>query len=165
MQHINLDYITIGDRRYAIELLNPLEAIELGFRAISQFGPFLGECISKGDMSELAAVIDGELDSASLHTLHNTLGPLLRAFNTLDSKTATDMFQEAIARCYTPGNDALRDDTIFNQWFQRFPRDMYLLGIKALHRLLRDFFMNPLATNASGLNVNAKESSTMTASQ
>lgn len=44
---MNLDYIEIDDRRYAIDLFNPIDAISWGSRALAVFG----SALTKGDLS------------------------------------------------------------------------------------------------------------------
>ncbi len=148
----NIDVIYVGERQYAVELLNPLDGIELGGRALTLFGPFLGKLLAGGNLEALAALnfekVDPENGGPELRAL---LGTMLQACGDLGGRAATDMLVEVIRRCYTPENEPLDDAAAFNNWFKRYPGDMFPLGFAALRRLVRDFFTSPLVTATSGL--------------
>lgn len=96
MNESNLDFIDIEGRRYGINLLAPLEALEWTTRFMTIQG-------------------------------------------TKDSTVLNGMLKDALARCYTPENEELKNQVVFNSWFRKHPEDMLTLGMQAAHRLAQDF--------------------------
>ena len=109
---------------YRFEALNPLEAMRFGNRVFKVFGPALLSLASaKKDGGEMAG--EGVLAS---------LAPALSEM------------EEALRRCYTPQNEALRDEVVFNRWFMEHPDQLYGAGLLAVWHLVKDFFPKTLAT-------------------
>ena len=68
---------------------------------------------------------------------------------------ASDLMQDAIARCWTPKNEKLSDLAAFNKWFQEHPGDLFQLGMKAAFEVARDFLPKPLVTKLESLEQTA----------
>lgn len=131
MREMNLDYISIGAHRYALEKLNPMDAITWGNRVLAVVGPTLGglvdACSDKGNFAKSFQGI----------------------FASYNSTEASNLMLEALRQCYTPQNESLADDAVFNKWFKEHPGDLYHLGVMAVYELVKDFFPNQLVTIAN----------------
>ncbi len=118
---------------YRFETLNPLEAVRFGNRVFKVFGPaLLSLAAAKKDDGEAAG--EGVLAA---------LAPALSGFD--DDKVSL-LIEEALRRCYTPQNEALRDEVVFNRWFMEHPDQLYGAGLLAVWHLVKDFFPKTLAT-------------------
>ncbi len=115
------------------EALNPLEAMRFGTRVFKVFGPALLSLASaKKDGGEMA----GE----------GVLASLAPALSEMDEDKVSLLVEEALRRCYTPQNEALRDEVVFNRWFMEHPDQLYGAGLLAVWHLVKDFFPKTLAT-------------------
>ena len=104
---------------YRFEALNPLEAVRFGNRVFKVFGPAAGE---------------------------GMLAALAPALSEVDDDKVSLLIEEALRRCYTPQNEALRDEVVFNRWFMEHPDQLYGAGLLAVWHLVKDFFPKTLAT-------------------
>lgn len=152
MRDANIDFISVGGKRYALDLLNPLDGIAWGNRALSLFGPALGKIVNAVDFASLQ---DIDLVKMGLMEvggrLQNLLSITLTSCGEMKSSEVTAIMTEAIQRCYTPQNEALADMAVFNRWFREHPGDLYPLGVSALMRLVKDFFPSLPATARGAL--------------
>lgn len=150
MKHLNIAPVIAGEHRYMLELLNPLEGIAWGNRALTLFGPALGKALAAVDFKALEGL---DLTQDGLVEVGAKMqGMLISSFSSLgelDSEKVTAIMTEAIQRCYTPENESLVDQTVFNRWFREYPGDLYPLGVMALYHLVKDFFPKQLVTGAS----------------
>ena len=64
----------------------------------------------------------------------------------MDVDKVSLLVEEAHRRCYTPQNEALRDEVVFNRWFMEHPDQLYGAGLLAVWHLVKDFFPKTLAT-------------------
>lgn len=152
MNNTNMTFISIGSNRYAIDMLNPLDAISWGNRALALFGPALGKVVSSIDFEKLQGLDLSAMGLAEVGgKLQSFISATLASCGELKAGEATAMMTEALQRCYTPQNEPLADAAVFNRWFREHPGDLYPLGIMALVRLVKDFFPSQLATVASAL--------------
>lgn len=134
-----LGFITVGDNRYAVEKLNPLEAIAFGNRVLRVAGPALGnmyEAVREG----------GDFGSV-----------FCTAFAAYESAEVTALMTDALARCYTPRNEPMSNQVVLNSWFREHPGDLYHLGVRAMYELVKDFFPKQLATIASACKTIASD--------
>ena len=115
---------------YRFEALNPLEAVRFGNRVFKVFGPAL--------LSLAAAKKDGAETAGE--------GMLAAALSEVDDDKVSLLIEEALRRCYTPQNEALRDEVVFNRWFMEHPDQLYGAGLLAVWHLVKDFFPKTLAT-------------------
>ncbi len=132
MNHTGLGSFSLDGVMYRFETLNPLEAVRFGNRVFKVFGPAL--------LSLAAAKNDGE---AAGEGVLAALAPALSGFD--DDKVSL-LIEEALRRCYTPQNEALRDEVVFNRWFMEHPDQLYGAGLLAVWHLVKDFFPKTLAT-------------------
>ena len=133
MNHTGLGSFSLDDVMYRFETLNPLEAVRFGNRVFKVFGPaLLSLAAAKKDDGEAAG--EGVLAA---------LAPALSGFD--DDKVSL-LIEEALRRCYTPQNEALRDEVVFNRWFMEHPDQLYGAGLLAVWHLVKDFFPKTLAT-------------------
>jgi len=127
----DIGFIIIGDNRYAIDKLPPFQAIEWGNRILSVLGPTIGgvmEAIS--DDGNPAAAFQG-------------------AFGQYKSAEASQIMRDAMKRCYTPQNESLGNEAVFNSWFREHSGDLFHLGVMAVWELTRDFLPKQLITFAT----------------
>ena len=157
MIHANVAFIPLGGNRYAVELLNPIDAISWGNRALALFGPSLGKIVGSIDFDKIQSI---DLITMGLAEVAGKLqGLVSMAFAScgeLKSDAVTALMTEAIQRCYTPQNEALSDMAVFNRWFREHPGDLYPLGVMALVHLVKDFFPSRLVTAASEFQARTK---------
>lgn len=150
MNNANISFVMLGKHKYAMDLLNPIEAIGWGNRALSLFGPSLGKIFESIDFKGMEEL---ELDKTGLAglaaKLQGLIGKTLASCGELKSEEVSAMMNEAIKRCYTPQNEPLGDEAVFNRWFREHPGDLYPLGCMALVHLVKGFFPKQLVTNAS----------------
>ncbi len=133
MNHTGLGSFSLDGVMYRFETLNPLEAVRFGNRGVKVFGPaLLSLAAAKKDDGEAAG--EGVLAA---------LAPALSGFD--DDKVSL-LIEEALRRCYTPQNEALRDEVVFNRWFMEHPDQLYGAGLLAVWHLVKDFFPKTLAT-------------------
>ena len=142
MRSANFDSIVVNGRRYTVDLLNPIDAISWGNRALGLFGPLLASVVTVADINKISSVAD--LAGADMGEAWATFGPIissaLASCGKLESASASQMMTEAIQQCYTPKNESLADVAVLNSHFREYPQDMFQLGVMALFRLVRDFF-------------------------
>lgn len=156
MSNTNMTFIGIGSNRYAIDMLNPMDAISWGNRALALFGPALGKVVSSIDFEKLHGLDLSAMGLAEVGgKLQSLISSALASCGELKAGEATAMMTEALQRCYTPQNEPLADTTVFNGWFRQHPGDLYPLGAMALVRLVKDFFPSQLVTAASALGKSA----------
>ena len=157
MNQSNISFISVGGKRYAIDLLNPIEAISWGNRALSLFGPSLGKIVNSIDFGKVQGI---DLNAMGLSDVFGKLQGLIAAsFSScgeIDSEKASSLMNEALQRCYTPQNESLGDVAVFNRWFRENPGDLYPLGVMALVYLVKDFFPSQLVTAASAFQEKMK---------
>ena len=156
MNSTNMTFIGIGSNLYAIDMLNPMDAISWGNRALALFGPALGKVVSSIDFEKLQGLDLAAMGMAeTFEKLQSLIGSALASCGELKGAEATAIMTEALQRCYTPQNESLADETVFNRWFREHPGDLYPLGVMALVRLVKDFFPSQLVTAASALGKSA----------
>lgn len=131
MQEANLSFITVNTRRYAIDKLNPLDAVAWGNRVISAIGPSFGG---------LADAFNED---------KNMPASFAKALSSFNHEEVTKLLQDAYQHVYTPENESLADMAVFNAWFRKYPGDLYQVGVMAVYELVKDFFPSQLATAAS----------------
>ena len=157
----NLKFIDFGGHKYAVELLNPLEGITWGHRAMSLLSPALGSLLTSANLSALMELdVEGDDFTENLAAIQPLLGELFNAYGKLGGDEVSALLTEALQRCYTPRNESLADMSVFNRWFQENPGDLFTLGIIALFHLVKGFFPKPLVTGMSGFPMMEKENRT-----
>lgn len=141
MNLINLDYISVGEHRYAINLFNPLDGLEWGNRVLALLGPGAGTLIEQKACRDLQNQA-GRPDkgTAVFDAVISRLGIVLAGLDALHGKALGLLQKEAIMRCCTPSNKPLNNPGVFYAWFRQHPGDLHQLGWVALYRLVRDFF-------------------------
>lgn len=125
--------IKIGDNIYTCNMLNPMDALEFGMRAVAVVSPALNGIVE-------ASKTEGD-----------PLRVVTELAKVLKDKEATPLLKEALAQCFTPTNKSLGDEVEFNRWFREHPGDLFHLGALALYHLVKDFFPSQLATMASAM--------------
>ncbi len=133
MNHTGLGSFSLDGVIYRFEALNPLEAVRFGNRVFKVFGPAL--------LSLAAAKKDGAETAGE-----GVLAALAPALSEVDDDKVSLLIEEALRRCYTPQNEALRDEVVFNRWFMEHPDQLYGAGLLAVWHLVKDFFPKTLAT-------------------
>ncbi|MBS6142254.1 MAG: hypothetical protein KH745_06615 [Bilophila sp.] len=133
MNHTGLGSFSLDGVIYRFEALNPLEAVRFGNRVFKVFGPAL--------LSLAAAKKDGAETAGE-----GVLAALAPALSEVDDDKVSLLIEEALRRCYTPRNEALRDEVVFNRWFMEHPDQLYGAGLLAVWHLVKGFFPKTLAT-------------------
>lgn len=128
MNTTGIAYITVGGNRYAIEKLAPLEAVTWGNRVFALIAPALGDLFD-----------DSVSRSAGFRAV----------FSAYDSEAVSRLMTDALRHCYTPGNEPLSNEAVFNTWFRAHPGDLYELGLLAVWELARDFLPSRFASMAN----------------
>jgi hypothetical protein len=150
MNHANIAFVSVGGKRYAVDLLNPIDAISWGNRALALFGPALGKLFGSIEFDKLEGI---DLEKMGLMEVAGRVQSLvslaLASCGEIKAGEVSDMMTGAVQRCYTPQNESLGDMAVFNSWFRENPGDLYPLGVMALVRLVKDFFPSQLVTAAS----------------
>lgn len=158
MRDMNLDTITLGPHRYALEKLNPMDAFEWGPRALALFGPSLGKILESVNMDALTGL---DFKSMSLADVAGKVQSLVASTMTscgeLKCAEVSAMLRDAVQRCYTPENESLADMAVFNRWFRDHPGDLFPLGALALVHLVKDFFPSQLVTGLIGFLKKAQQ--------
>ena len=150
MNNANISFMSVGGKRYAVDLLNPIDAISWGNRALALFGPALGKVVASIDFDELEGIDLAKMKLMEVASkLQGLVSMALASCGELKAKEVSDIMQEAIQRCYTPQNERLGNMEVFNRWFKEHPGDLYPLGVMALVYLVKDFFPSQLVTAAS----------------
>ena len=141
MNYANMDSITVNNRKYSIDLLNPMEAIAWSSRAASLFLPLLEQVAAGIDWKGLAGLdLEDKNSAALMEKLQGAAAAIFGSCGKIKSKETSDMMNEAIQRCYTPENEPLANMEVYNRHFREYPEDLLILGMMAIGRLVRDFF-------------------------
>ena len=157
MKDANIAFMHVGGKRYAVDLLNPIDAIAWGNRALALFGPSLGKIVNSIEFDTIQGIDLATMGAVEvMGKLQGLVAMALASCGELKSGEVTELMTEAIKRCYTPQNEALSDMALFNRWFRENPGDLYPLGVMALVHLVKDFFPSQLVTAASGFQAKAR---------
>lgn len=132
---MNLAKIQVGDNHYAIDPLPPMDALEFGPKAAKVLSPTMSGIME----------ITNNADNSSLGKSINVM------FANIDPKETAALMREAVGQCWTPKNQSLKDETVFNIWFMEHPNDLYELGLRAIYILAKPYFPKALATMATSL--------------
>lgn len=138
----NIIRIKIEDRIYAVQRFNPLEGMEYGAAIAAVLSPSLGASIGAAQEKDYAKTAMVALSAALKEP---NIAPLLK---------------RALGQCFTPQNESLSDEAVFNQYFMKFPQDMFELGVQAAWVLVKDFFPNRLRTLLDGFQIPSNLSGT-----
>lgn len=156
MNQANMTFITVGGKRYALDLLNPIDAIAWGNRALALFGPSLGKIVNSIEFDKLQGIDLANMGLMEVAGKVQTLISMaLTSCGELKAAEVSAIMTEALQRCYTPQNESLGDTAVFNKWFKEHPGDLYPLGVMALVHLVKDFFPSQLVTAASSFRKKA----------
>ena len=118
--------IQIEDRAYSCRRFNSFDCVTWGDR-LRGILPALRAAVEDDDPAQFAAALVPSLKDGSLTTL----------------------LKQAIGQCFTPENQSLADEAVFNAWFSKYPGDMLALGARAIPILVSDYLPSLLATAAS----------------
>ena len=122
--------ITIGDKVYTVNKLNPMDGLEFGMEVVGVVSPSMG------------GVLEATREGGDPSKVFVELGKALK------DKSAAGILKKALAQCYTPESESLEDIVVFNRWFQAHPGDMFHLAVMATWNLVKDFLPSQLATMA-----------------
>ena len=166
MNNANIAFLSVGGKRYAVELLNPIDAIAWGNRVLALFGPALGKIVGVIDFEKLEGIDLSNMGVMKVAgKLQSLVSMTLASCGELKAKEVSDIMQEVIQRCYTPRNESLGDMAVFNRWFKEHQGDLYPLGIMALVYLVKDFFPSQLVTAASAFQARLTSAETEASTQ
>lgn len=150
MNAANMRQFRVGNNQYAIDLLNPLEAITWGNRVMALLGPAIGNIVVSVDFETISGI---DLRKMEMSEVFGKWQPVIAtAMASCGAVRADDisrLMAEATQRCHTPRNEALSDAAVFNSWFRENPGDIYPVGVMAIYHLVKDFFPSQLVTVAS----------------
>lgn len=123
--------ITVDGRTYSVEKFNPLEGMEFGMNVLAIISPALGGIVEMGKDGGDAAKVGAELTKA------------------ISNPAFTPLLKKVFAQCFTPTNERLADELVFNKHFIAYPSDMFQLGLRATWVLVKDFLPPSIVSTAS----------------
>lgn len=128
---MNQTKIQVGDNRYSIEALAPMDALTFGIKVSKLLG------------STAEGVIAITQNKGSLgEAIKNMVAGL-------DAKQAEELIKTALGQCWTHKNQPLRDEAVFNIWFMEHPHDLFELAGRAVYMLAKPYFPKALTTYAT----------------
>lgn len=130
--------VEVGGSRYSVQKMNPMDALDFGVRVMTVVSPALGGIME--------AVKEGGSAERDLPAFFSSLQSALSGGN------AAAILKEALRRCFTPQNEGLADDVVFDKWFREHPGDMFPLAARAVWELVKDFLPPTLITRAAGIS-------------
>ena len=133
--------VKVGENVYPLQKMNPMEGMEYGMKVLAAVSP------------SFAGIYEAVKDGGEYEKVFFELS------KTLQQSDFTPLLKTAYGQCFTPQNESLADEVIFNRWFRDNPGDMFHLGALAVWELAKDFFPSQLVTMLSGLSSKMKESS------
>jgi hypothetical protein len=122
------DFVVNG-RTYKFDLLPPMEAIDFGSRVLKAAGGAL-----------ISVCGEGPTDYKGI----------AEALSTVEPAELSAIMKEALGRTYTPEQEPLRNEAVFNSWFNRNPQDLFTAGAMAVFEQVRDFF--PFGQNTAKID-------------
>ena len=109
-----------GGNTYAVDVLNPYEAIAWARRVVEAFGPALGPLLS---------ALESGGDPLRLFVAGFSQG----------GENVPQLMRDAIARCSSPENKPLSDPEVFDSWFRKHPQELFELGFKACMEVAAEY--------------------------
>lgn len=116
----------VNGRTYKFDILTPMDAISFGSRVLKAAG---GALLS----------ICGEASSVNYKAIADAL-------SSVDPEELSSLMREALNRVYTPEQEPLKNEAVFNAWFNKYPEDLFVAGVMAVFEQVRDFFPFGLST-------------------
>ena len=127
--------IKIEERVYSVQKFNPMDGMEYGVKLAAMVAPALGGLMAAEESKKKGDADYGKLGADFARSIKDP--------------DLMPMFKKAFGQCWTPENESLGDEAVFNKWFQQHPGDMFELGGRAAFLLSRDFFPSQLGTMLS----------------
>lgn len=124
--NLGIGKVKIGDNVYSLAALAPIEALRFGTECAKVLGPALVQFLSRYSGEEM-----------TLKDLLTQIGPALES---LDPDRLLTLLNTVYTHTFTPTNENLGDEAVFNSWFQEHPADMFQVGFQVLYALAKDFF-------------------------
>lgn len=134
MSDTGIGTFTVGSHAYKFEELAPTDALRFGVKVTKSLGPALAK------LGEAATNAAGKTDPKELVA---AFGP---ALGMVDDAVLEELLRTAMQRVYTPQNESLSNEAVFNAWFREHKEDLFPVGLYALYHLTKDFFPKALAT-------------------
>lgn len=117
----------VGEDTYKYVELTPIEALRFGPRVAKVLGPILHPLISSLDkegnvqVKHIMASIGSELEK-------------------IDEEEMLKLIMGALTHVFTPQNESLGNEAVFNSWFSVKKSDLFIVGFMAVFKLAQDFF-------------------------
>lgn len=145
----NFAKIKIEDRIYSVQKFHAKKAFSFSRNVLGIIAPTLGE--------GLEILGGGEVPKGQLKQLCAGIADVLM------NEKSDRFINEALAQCFTPENQSLADEGVFNRWFSRYPHDLYELSGKVVWVLIKDFLPKSVLTKAeeifSGISLELENAS------
>ena len=134
MSGTGIGSFTVGTNTYKYEELAPIEALRFGVTVTKSVGPALAK------LGEAAA---GAKNAKDVTGIMEAFGP---ALGMVDDNKLLELMHASFQHVYTPHNECLGNEAVFNSWFRTNKEDLYMVGLLSLYHLTKDFFPKALAT-------------------
>lgn len=134
MSGTGIGHFTVGEHTYKYTELAPVDALRFGAVVTKAIGPALAV------LGDAASSASGASNTKDILT---AFGP---ALGLIDEEKLLELINTALQRVYTPQNECLGDEVVFNNWFQQHKTDLFQVGLLSLYHLTKDFFPRALAT-------------------
>ena len=165
-----MDMLTlkIKDRTYGMRKMPPIKGAAFGIKVANVVSKVLSaegtlpvlqnlqKRFTSGNVAE--DVKNQELDSKQAITIGQALICLL---GNVDPKAVDEIFREAFSWEVYYDSKRLSNDAVFEEHFQEFPGDLYVVAVWATYNHVKDFFTGlgdglQAFTTSSGLKVDKK---------
>lgn len=137
--------MNINGREYTVEKFPITSSLAFVPEVLEAIGPALGGIVS--------AFEEGKTKDSVFKGL----------FGAVQSSKLTAIMKKALNQVITPENTYLKNAAVFEEWFARYPEDLFHLAGFSVWELSKDFLPRPLATLAGGLILKASQSASPTA--
>lgn len=128
----------IGNHKYKYEELAPIDALRFGTQCVKTLGPAASSLLA------LAGRIQG---AAKASDVIESVAPALAS---IEEAKLEALLKVAYGHTYTPQNESLGNEAVFNGWFREHPHELFQVGLTALYMLAKDFFPKPPVTVKTG---------------
>lgn len=126
-----LTRIKIEERAYSLTKFAPMDGMEYGTKVMAVVSPALG------------GLYEATKDGGNAIKMASDFAAVFK------DPTLTPLLRQAIGQCFTPKNESLADEYVFNTWFSQHPGDLFQLGVQSAWALVKDFLPSSLVTMAS----------------
>jgi len=147
MQQMNMLILKIQDRKYGMRKMPPIKGSAFGIRVSSVLSKILSSPNAKTALLDIQSRFHGlskaeDTNNAAVSTKDAlTFGQtILMLLSDIDPNAVIDIIREAFSYEVYCDNKKLSDDVVFDEHFEQYPGDLYVVGIWAAYNHVKDFF-------------------------